>query len=149
MKIIALQKSWNLNRTLSKLNYRIHTDPIKEHIIPPTITPAQAAIVYASEADVLNVALFGTTAKQWRDANPDLEGNMRDHTTIEQLLVLSNPESINAELIRMGWAQSERLKQLNQSAIAQLRSLAAAAQTLQQSLTKKKTSDTSKPIEEA
>jgi hypothetical protein len=85
-----LSLAWNLNRTLSKLNYRIHTDAIKAHLIPPEVTPAQAAITYATEADVLNVALFGQTAKQWRDANPKLDGNMDDHSTIEQLLVLAN-----------------------------------------------------------
>jgi hypothetical protein len=85
-----LSLAWNLNRTLSKLNYRIHTDAIKEHLIPPEITPAQANITYANEADVLNVALFGQTAKQWRDANLTLEGNMRDYATVEQLLILAN-----------------------------------------------------------
>ena len=94
-----LSLAWNLNRTLSKLNYRIHTDAIREHLIPPEITPAQAAITYASEADLLNVALFGLTAKQWRDANPKLDGNMRDHATVEQLLVLANIEGMNAEFI--------------------------------------------------
>jgi hypothetical protein len=94
-----LSLAWNLNRTLSKLNYRIHTEAIKEHIIPATVTPAQAAIVYANEADLLNVALFGQTAKQWRDANTKLDGNMRDHAAIEQLLVLANLEGMNAELI--------------------------------------------------
>ena len=92
-----LSLAWNLNRTLSKLNYRIHTDAIKAHLIPPEVTPAQAAITYASEADLLNVALFGQTARQWRDANPKLDGNMRDHATIEQLLVLANLEGMNAE----------------------------------------------------
>jgi hypothetical protein len=100
-----LSLAWNLNRTLSKLNYRIHTDAIKTHLIPPAITPAQAAITYATEADVLNVALFGQTAKQWREVNPKLDGNMRDHASIEQLLVLANIEGMNAELIHMGLAQ--------------------------------------------
>jgi hypothetical protein len=94
-----LSLAWNLNRTLSKLNYRIHTDAVKTHLIPPEVTPAQAAITYASEADVLNVALFGKTAKQWRDANPALDGNMRDYAGIEQLLVLANIEGMNAEFI--------------------------------------------------
>jgi KilA-N domain len=118
-----LSLAWNLNRALSKLNYRIHTDAIKEHIIPATITPAQAAMVYASEADLLNVALFGQTAKQWREANPELDGNMRDHAAIEQLLVLANLEGMNAELIHMGLSQGERLKRLNEIAIRQMQTL--------------------------
>jgi hypothetical protein len=120
-----LSLAWNLNRTLSKLNYRIHTDAIKAHLIPPEITPAQAAITYATEADVLNVALFGQTARQWRDANPKLEGNVRDHATIEQLLVLANIEGMNAEFIHMGLSQGERLKRLNQIAIRQMQTLTA------------------------
>ena len=120
-----LSLAWNLNRTLSKLNYRIHTDAIKAHLIPPEVTPAQAAITYATEADVLNVALFGQTAKQWRDANPKLDGNMRDHATIEQLLVLANIEGMNAEFIHMSLAQGERLKRLNQIAIRQMQTLTA------------------------
>ncbi|HEV2613163.1 MAG TPA: KilA-N domain-containing protein [Gammaproteobacteria bacterium] len=114
---------WSLNRTLSKLNYRIHTDAIKEHIIPAVINTKQTEEIYASEADVLNVALFGKTAKQWRDTNPSLDGNMRDFATIEQLLVLANIESMNAELIRLGESQAERLKKLNGMAIQQLRSV--------------------------
>lgn len=120
-----LSLAWNLNRTLSKLNYRIHTDAIKAHIIPAAVTPAQAAVVYASEADVLNVALFGQTAKQWRDANPQLEGNMRDYATVEQLLILANIEGMNAELIHMGLSQGDRLKRLNAIAIRQLQTLIA------------------------
>jgi hypothetical protein len=120
-----LSLAWNLNRTLSKLNYRIHTDAIKEHIVPATVTPAQAAIVYANEADLLNVALFGRTAKQWREANPALDGNMRDHAAIEQLLVLANLEGMNAELIRMALPQGERLKRLNEIAIRQMQTLTA------------------------
>jgi hypothetical protein len=120
-----LSLAWNLNRTLSKLNYRIHTDAIKAHLIPPEVTPAQAAITYATEADVLNVALFGQTAKQWRDANPKLEGNMRDHANIEQLLVLANIEGMNAEFIHLRLAQGERLKRLNQIAIRQMQTLTA------------------------
>src|SRR3989339_2229382 len=104
-----LKLEWNLQRTLSKLNYRIHTDAIRQHLIPPEITPAQASITYASEADLLNVALFGLTAKQWRDANPAQDGNMRDHATLEQLLVLANMEAMNAEFIHMNLPQSERL----------------------------------------
>jgi hypothetical protein len=122
-----LSLAWNLNRTLSKLNYRIHTDAIKAHLIPPEITPAQAAITYATEADVLNVALFGQTARQWRDANPKLEGNLREYATVEQLLVLANIEGMNAELIHMGLPQGERLKRLNQIAIRQMQTLTAHA----------------------
>ena len=121
-----LSLAWNLNRTLSKLNYRIHTDAIKAHIIPTAVTPAQAAVVYANEADLLNVALFGQTAKQWRDANAKLEGNMREHATIEQLLVLANIEGMNAELIHMGLSQGERLKRLNEIAIRQMQILTSA-----------------------
>ena len=126
-----LSLTWNLHRTLSKLNYRIHTDAIKAHIIPPEITPAQAAMVYANEADLLNVALFGQTAKQWRDANPTLDGNMRDHATIEQLLVLANLESLNAEFIHMNLAQGERIQRLNEIAIRQMKTLAAHTGVLQ------------------
>ncbi len=121
-----LSLAWNLNRTLSKLNYRIHTDAIKTHLIPPAVTPAQAAITYATEADVLNVALFGQTAKDWREANPKLKGNMREYATIEQLLVLANIEGMNAEFIHMGLPQSERLKRLNQIAIRQMQTLTVA-----------------------
>ena len=120
-----LSLAWNLNRTLSKLNYRIHTDAIKAHLIPPEVTPAQAAITYASEADVLNVALFGQTAKQWRDANPKLEGNMREYASVEQLLVLANIEGMNAEFIHMRLPQGERLKRLNQISIRQMQTLTA------------------------
>ena len=122
-----LSLAWNLNRTLSKLNYRIHTDAIKAHLIPPEVTPAQGAITYASEADVLNVALFGQTAKQWRDLNPKLDGNMRDHATIEQLLVLANLEGMNAEFIHLLLPQDDRLKRLNQIAIRQMQTLTAPA----------------------
>ena len=121
-----LSLAWNLNRTLSKLNYRIHTDAIQAHLIPPEVTPAQAAMTYANEADVLNVALFGHTAREWRQANPGKKGNVRDFATIEQLLVLANIESMNAELIRMGLAQGERLKRLNEIAIRQMQVLTTA-----------------------
>jgi len=121
-----LSLAWNLNRTLSKLNYRIHTDAVKAHLIPPEVTPAQAAITYANEADLLNVALFGQTARQWRDANPALEVNMREYATIEQLLVLANLEGRNAEFIHMALPQPERLKRLNQIAIRQMQTLTAA-----------------------
>src|SRR5207248_946230 len=122
-----LSLAWNLNRTLSKLNYRIHTDAVKAHLIPPEITPAQAAITYATEADVLNMALFGQTARQWRDANPKLEGNMREHATVEQLLMLANIEGMNAEFIHMGLAQRERLKRLNEIAMRQMQTLTGHA----------------------
>jgi len=118
-----LSLAWNLNRTLSKLNYRIHTDAVKAQLIPREVTPAQAATTYASEADVLNVALFGQTAKQWREANPGLDGNMRDHATIEQLLVLANIEGMNAEFIHMKLPQGDRLKRLNAIAIRQMHTL--------------------------
>ena len=122
-----LSLAWNLNRTLSKLNYRIHTDAVKTHLIPATVTNSQSAIIYANEADMLNVALFGQTAKQWRDANPDLEGNMREYATIEQLLVLANIEGMNAELIHMGLTQGERLNRLNAIAIRQMQVLVSAS----------------------
>jgi hypothetical protein len=118
-----LSLEWNLNRTLSKVNYRIHTDAIKENIIPANITKEQEQYIYANEADVLNVALFGLTAMQWRKANPGKEGNVRDYSTVEQLLVLANLESMNAEFIRMGLPQGERLRKLNAIAIQQLKSL--------------------------
>ncbi|MGZ8152421.1 MAG: KilA-N domain-containing protein [Methylovulum sp.] len=122
-----LSLEWNLNRTLSKLNYAIHTDAIREHIIPNLITADQEKYVYANEADLLNAALFGKTAKQWRDENPDKKGNMREEANIEQLLVLANIESMNAEFIRMGLSQSERLKKLNAIAISQLQTLVGHA----------------------
>lgn len=122
-----LSLAWNLNRTLSKLNYRIHTDAVKVHLIPPEVTPAQAAITYATEADMLNVALFGQTAQQWREANPKLEGNMRDYASIEQLLVLANIEGMNAEFIHMGLLHGQRLQRLNQIAIRQMQTLTAAS----------------------
>ena len=117
--------AWNLNRTLAKINYRIHTDAIKENIIPPNITKEQEQHIYANEADILNVAMFGKTALQWRKENPKKEGNIRDYSSIEQLLVLANMESMNAEFIRMNLPQSERLKKLNTIAITQLKSLTA------------------------
>jgi hypothetical protein len=120
---------WNLQRTLSKINYRIHTDAIKEQIIPKAVTRSQASAVYASEADLLNVALFGMTAAQWRAVNHDKDGNMRDYATLEQLVVLSNMESINALLIRQGLTQGDRLMQLNSTAIAQMKSLLSASLT--------------------
>jgi len=114
---------WNLQRTLAKVNYTIHTDAIKERLIPEKLTAKQTSLVYASEADLLNMALFGKTAADWRAEYPDAKGNMRDDATLEQLVVLSNLESINAVLIRQGLNQSERLTQLNQIAITQMTSL--------------------------
>jgi hypothetical protein len=118
-----LSLEWNLQRTLSKINYRIHTDAIKERLIPAVVTAAQSSTIYASEADLLNVALFGKTAAQWRAGNPESKGNIRDVATLEQLVVLSNMESINALLIRQGLPQGERLVQLNSAAITQMKSL--------------------------
>ncbi|HQO10047.1 MAG TPA: KilA-N domain-containing protein [Clostridiales bacterium] len=118
-----LSLDWNLYRTLSKVNYRIHTDAVKENIIPPEISKAQESFFYASEADLLNVALYGKTASQWRKENPDKEGNIRDYSAIEQLLVLVNLESLNAEFIRMQIPMNQRLVNLNRSAIAQMKSL--------------------------
>lgn len=118
-----LQLDWNLQRTISKINYRIHTDAIRENLIPKEITRQEANRVYASEADILNIALFGITAKQWRDINPDKVGNIRDYASLEQLVVLSNMESINALLIQQNLPQSERLMQLNKVAITQMKTL--------------------------
>jgi len=114
---------WNLQRTLAKVNYRIHTDAIKENLIPPHLTKAQINFVYANEADLLNVAMFGMTAKEWRNNNKDKKGNIRDYAALEQLVVLSNLESINAILISQGFAQAERLVKLNEAAIMQIKSL--------------------------
>lgn len=111
---------WSAKRELSKINYRIHTDAIKQNLVPAEVTPAQASIIYASEADVLNVAMFGVTAKQWREANPDLKGNIRDYATINELICLSNMENLNAVFIEQGMTQSERLVKLNQIAIHQM-----------------------------
>ncbi|NDV66789.1 KilA-N domain-containing protein [Bacteroides sp. 224] len=118
-----LKLEWNLQRTLAKVNYHIHTDAIKENLIPQKITQQQVGFVYANEADLLNVALFGITAKEWRETNSDKNGNIRDYATLEQLVVLSNMESINALLIRQGLSQSERLIELNKVAITQMKSL--------------------------
>ena len=115
-----LSLNWNLNRELSKLNYRIHTDAIKANLIPPELTPAQISYTYASEADMLNVVLFGKTAKQWRDENQNETGNIRDQATIYQLLVLSNMESYNAILIQQGKSQAERMKLLHELAVQQM-----------------------------
>jgi KilA-N domain len=114
---------WNLQRTISKINYRIHTDAIKENLIPKEITKSQQGFIYASEADILNMALFGKTAKQWKEKKVSVKGNIRDEATIEQLVVLSNLESINALLINQELGQKERLLELNKIAISQMKSL--------------------------
>ena len=111
---------WSAKRELSKINYRIHTDAIKHNLIPAEITKTQASIIYANEADVLNVAMFGLTARQWRDANPDLKGNIRDYASINELICLSNMGNINAVFIEQGISQSERLIKLNKIAIHQM-----------------------------
>lgn len=114
------QLGWSVKRELAKLNYHIHTDAIKKNLIPKEITPQQASMVYANEADVLNVALFGVTAKEWREANPDVKGNIRDYATINQLICLSNMENLNAVFINDNLPQRERLIKLNQIAIQQM-----------------------------
>lgn len=118
-----LQLNWTLQRTLSKINYRIHTDAIKDVLLPPEVTRERANFKYASEADLLNVALFGQTAREWRDTHPEDKGNIRDNATLEQLVVLSNLESINSVLIRQGLSAPERLQHLNQIARTQMQSL--------------------------
>jgi hypothetical protein len=117
------QLGWSAKRELAKLNYHIHTDAIKQNLIPQELSALQISIVYANEADVLNVALFGCTAKQWRDANPDLKGNIRDYATINELICLSNMENLNAVFINENLTQKERLVKLNQIAIQQMRIL--------------------------
>ena len=114
------QLGWSVKRELSKINYRIHTDAIKQNLIPQKVTPVQASIIYANEADVLNVAMFGMTAKQWRETNPDLKGNIRDYATVNELICLSNMENLNAVFIEQGMTQRERLVKLNQIAIHQM-----------------------------
>ena len=118
-----LSLNWNLNREIAKLNYRIHTEAIKDHLLPPDLTPEQISFRYASEADLLNVALFGMTAKEWRDTHPKAKGNLRDEASLNQLLVLANMESYNAILIEQNVPQTERLLQLNNMAKSQLRVL--------------------------
>ncbi|SES14512.1 KilA-N domain-containing protein [Lachnobacterium bovis] len=118
-----LSLNWNLNREISKINYHIHTDAVKENLILPDLTPEQISFKYASEADLLNVALFGKTAKQWRDGNKGKKGNMRDYASLNQLLVLANMESYNAILIEQGKAQSERLVLLRQLVVRQMKTL--------------------------
>ena len=117
-----LTLGWDARRMLTKINYRIHTDAIKTHLVPMQITK-QVTTIFASEADLLNKALYGMTAKEWREKNPDLEGNIRDYSAVEQLVCLANLENLNAEFIRQGMAQPERLLKLNESAIIQMKSL--------------------------
>jgi hypothetical protein len=117
------QLGWDVGRNLTKINYRIHTDAIQQNLIPPEVTPQQASLVYASEADLLNVALFGKTAREWRDGQPGSKGNIRDEANVAQLVCLANLEALNAHLIHQGVAQSQRLKLLNQTAIQQMKVL--------------------------
>lgn len=126
-----LKLEWSFQRMLSKVNYRIHTDAIKEKLTPPVLSKNQINLLYAHEADILNVALFGKTAAEWRKENPKAEGNIRDQATLEQLVVLSNLESINAMLIHQSLPQSQRLQQLNQMAITQMKSLLSSLPTSQ------------------
>jgi hypothetical protein len=114
---------WSVNRVISKINYKIHTDAIKDNLIPQLVSKQQQAFAYASEADMLNVALFGKTAREWKEQNPEAKGNMRDEATIQQLIVLSNLESMNAELIKQGIPQNKRLVALNKMAIEQMTSI--------------------------
>lgn len=118
-----LKLEWNIQRTLAKINYRIHNDAIKENLIPHLISKQQASMIYANEADLLNVALFGKTAAEFKKENPDFDGNLRDNASLEQLVVLTNLESINSVLIKQNLPQSERLKKLNEIAISQMKSL--------------------------
>ena len=120
---MGLQLGWSAKRELAKINYRIHTDAIKQNLIPPELTSEQKSLVYADEADMLNVAMFGMTAKQWRDANPRLKGNIRDYAAINQLICLSNMENLNAVFINDGITQRERLERLNRIAIEQMKIL--------------------------
>ena len=120
---LRLAQGWDIRRMLAKINYKIHTDAVKAHLIPANISKNRINMVYANEADVLNVAIFGKTAKEWRDENMGKDGNIRDYVDVTQLVVLANLEGINAELIRQGLSQSDRLLQLNQIAISQMQSL--------------------------
>ena len=124
-----LSLNWNMNREISKINYRIHTDAIKEHLIVPELPKQYQSFTYATEADVLNVAMFGMTAKQWREANSNLDGNIRDHATLQQLIILSNLESLNAEMIKQGIGRNNRLVELNRIAKDQMASLIKSAGT--------------------
>ena len=125
------QLGWDIKRNLAKINYRIHTDAIKENLIPPELSARQISLVYANEADVLNMALFGMTAKEWRDANPDLKGNIRDYANVSQLVCLSNLENLNAVFINEGVPQAERLAKLNAIAISQMKVLTEDHRLLQ------------------
>ena len=125
MELEQAQLGWTAKRELSKINYRIHTDAIRQNLIPSEVTIQQANIIYANEADVLNVAMFGVTAKMWRERNPELKGNIRDYASINELICLSNMENLNAVFIEQGIAQGERLVKLNQVAIQQMRILEA------------------------
>ncbi len=128
LKDIEQQKlGWDIRRNLTKINYRVHTDAIRANLIPPKLTPQQINIIYAVEADLLNMALFGKTAKQWRDENPGTKGNIRDQANASQLVCLANLETLNAHFIRQGLAQAERLKVLNQTAIQQMNLLLSDA----------------------
>lgn len=118
-----LQLGWDIRRNLVRINYRIHTDAIKENLIPPQLTPKQTSLIYASEADVLNMALFGMTAKEWRETHPGEKGNIRDFANVSQLVCLANLENMNAHFIHEGMKQSDRLSKLNQIAIQQMRLL--------------------------
>lgn len=122
-----IQLGWDIRRNLAKINYRVHTDAIKENLIPPQITSKQTNIIYANEADVLNMALFGMTAKQWRDGHPDEKGNIRDFANVSQLVCLSNLENLNAHFIKEGLTQAQRLSKLNQIAIQQMKLLSGDA----------------------
>lgn len=124
------QLGWDIRRNLTKINYRIHTDAIKTQLIPPELTPAQVNLIYATEADLLNMALFGKTAKQWRDENPGKKGNIRDEANASQLVCLANLETLNAHFIHHGLPQPERLKLLNQTAIQQMKLLLADSNVL-------------------
>jgi len=117
------QLGWDIRRQLTKINYRIHTDAVKENLIPPELTKQQISLIYSSEADLLNMALFGKTAQQWRDENPDKSGNMRDYANVSQLVCLANLETLNAHLIQQELTQKERLRLLNNTAIQQMRLL--------------------------
>ena len=117
------QSGWTAKRELAKINYHIHTDAIKQNLIPPELTPEQKSFVYADEADMLNVAMFGMTARQWRDNNPRQKGNIRDYATVNQLICLSNMENLNAVFINEGFPQRERLEKLNRIAIEQMKVL--------------------------
>jgi hypothetical protein len=118
---------WNVSQAISKINYKIHTDAIQATLVPKLVSSSQKSLVYANEADMLNIALFGMTAKQWKDANPGSKGNLRDSATLQQLIVLSNLESMNAELIKVGQSQQERLVTLNKMAIGQMKALVGNA----------------------